>query len=115
MIPGRARPATVGTRLLTTPERRAAAGVVSLCHAPTVAAEGTGFPSGHPSGLTAPLLPQAALVRLGPLALGAVRHRPSALRFGAHFLRLRAKAAARPYTGRLATKKIVHNNNKNAS
>lgn len=74
------------------PGTQGAAGVLSLCHVPTVPAKGTGFPSGHPSGLTAPLLPQAALVRLGPLALGAVRHRPvrGALR-DPIFLRSRAK------------------------
>lgn len=42
------------TRASTTPERRADAGVVSLCHAPTVAVKGRNF-LGHPPTLFAPL------------------------------------------------------------
>lgn len=49
---GRRRQAA--TRLLTTPERKADAEVVSLCHTPTVAAKGE-TPSRHPPALFAPL------------------------------------------------------------
>ena len=42
------------TRASTTPERRADAGVVSLCHAPTVAVKERNF-LGHPPTLFAPL------------------------------------------------------------
>ena len=42
------------TRASTTPERRADAGVVSLCHTPTVATKGE-TPSGRPPALFTPL------------------------------------------------------------
>ena len=88
MIPGRARPATVGTRLLTTPDRKNAAGVMSLCHEPTVVAKGTGFPSGHPSGRSSPVLPQTAIAAWVPAHAADDRLGPSACASGPNFFAL---------------------------
>ena len=69
-----------------------------------------------PSGLFAPL---ASPTGMRPPGSPRIRARtgigpPLPLR-GPFFLRSRAKAAARPYTGRLATKNIVRNVHENAS
>ena len=51
---GSGRRRQAATRASTTPERRADAGVVSLCHTPTVATKGE-TPSGRPPALFTPL------------------------------------------------------------